>query len=321
MRLLSKLDDAYRLGVWDAWTQQPDELFHAEHVALPKQIGDAAEEFVIYKTKVSAPSTMQTYRSYVRLLVSVLGKKTYLERIVPGDIERFIKVRGGTGCEPSKGSQHQRMIVAQSFFGWALSQGYVKSKPTDAAQRPQKPQRLPKAITDEELDAILDAIPAGRAWTRPVFQFAALTGLRVSELCRLKWTDIDFGRRLIRIEQQKNGKAQTQPFPKSAVVLLEGIERLGPHVFIAPKAYAQRQVSSWIRDVELIFKEARIASGIKRHVTPHGLRHRYCTKLAEAGANAFTIKAAARHGDVRTSDRYVSIANEVLRDQIDAVFG
>src|SRR5690606_13282287 len=118
-----------------------------------------------------------------------------------------------------------RLIVSKSFFTWALKRGYVKSKPTDAVEWPQKPTRLPKAVTDAELQAILSQIPDTRSWTREVFEFAALTGLRISELCRLKWEDVDEERRLLRIERQKNGKAQTQPIPSRAVEVLERVER------------------------------------------------------------------------------------------------
>ncbi len=320
LRLLSRLDDAYRAGVWDAWSQQPDELFHADQIAAPKRLGEVAAEFVAHKKETAAPSTLNAYRSYTRLLVAVAGADAYLERISSTDVERFIHATGASGRSPSAGSKHQRMIVAQSFFSFAFARGYVKTKVTDAVTRPPKPERLPKAVTDAELDALLAAIPEGRAWTRPVFQFAALTGLRVSELCRLRWRDIDFEKRLLRIERQKNGKAQTQPFPESALYVLNAVAHHGPYVFTAPQAYAARRVSSWTKDLESVFAEARAAAGIKRPITPHGLRHRYCTKLAEAGASSFTIQAAARHGDVRTSERYVSIANDVLRAQLDAVF-
>ena len=69
------------------------------------------------------------------------------------------------------------------------------------------------------------------------------------------------------------------------------------------------------------FTRYRKRAGIARRLTLHGLRHGFCTTLAEAGANAFTIAAAARHADVKTSQRYVSISNRRLRAELDEVFG
>jgi integrase len=179
---------------------------------------------------------------------------------------------------------------------------------------------LPKAATDEEFFAILEHVPPGRAWTRPLFEFAALTGLRIGELGRLQWRHVDRERRLIRIERQKNGKAQTQPIPRSAVAVLEEVKPIDEYVFTAPEWRRRRQLKSWCMDVQRVFREAVEAAGIQRRLTPHSLRHRYCTKLAEAGASAFVIQAAARHADVSTSQRYVSIANRSLQAELDNVF-
>lgn len=321
-KMLGKLEDAYALGTWDPWTETPAEFFKAEIQAAPKRLGETVAEYMKEKERDAARSTLQAYRSYSALLVTVLGAETFLERVRTADVDRYVQAVGGSGKRPSLGSQRQRLTVAKSIFSWALGKGYVPSKPTDGAHCPKRPARLPKAVTDDELSAILAALTDGRAWMKPLFEFAALTGLRVSELARLEWSHVDFERRLLRIERQKNGKAQTQPMPRSAAAVLERVEHRGPYVFTAPQAYAEvRRVDSWTKDVEDVFREAKDAAGISRRITPHGLRHRYCTKLAEAGASAFTIAAAARHSDPKTSAIYVSISNQKLKADLDAVFG
>ena len=322
LRMLAKLEEAYALGTWDPWVQTVADLLQADRQAAPKRLDEAVAEFMKGQEEQAAPSTLNAYRSYTALFVSTVGAATFVERVTAADVERFVVAVGGSKRPPSQGSKRQRLTVAKSFFSWAKGRGYVKEKPTDRVPRPPRPARLPKAVMDDELEAILAALPDGRAWMRPLFLFASLTGLRVSELCRLQWEQVDVGRRVLRIERQKNGRAQTQPVPRSALDVLMGVERRGPHVFTAPNAYApRRRVDSWIRDVEAAFKEAKEAAGIERGITPHGLRHRYCTKLAEAGAGAFVIAAAARHSDPRTSAVYVSIANEALKAQLDDVFG
>ena len=320
-RLLATLEEAHRAGAFDPWTQTPADYFRAEQDKAPKRLGETVCRFMAEKEETLARSTLNAYRSYLRLLVSVLGSETFLDRIKATDVDRYVRAVGGSGRKPSQGSKNQRLIVAQSFFGWAVEQSACKSNPTEKAIRPGKPQRIPKAVTDDELAALLAAIPETRAWTRPLFRFAAFTGLRMGELARLRWTDVDANRRLLTLHRQKNGKAQTQPIPRAAAALLESVERVSEYVFTAPRAYADRRADSWMKDVEDVFREARDAAGIARKITPHGLRHRYCTKLAEAGANAFVIAAAARHADVTTSQRYVSISNQRLSRELDDVFG
>lgn len=321
-RMLGRLADAYREGNWDAWTQTPDEFFHATIQAAPRRVAETAAEFLAETEAKACRSTLNAYRSYTALFVSVLGPETFVERVRTSDVERYVNAVGGSGRAPSQGSKRQRLTVAKSFFTWSVAHGYVKTKPTDAATMPARPARLPKAVTDEELAAILGALTDGRAWMRSLFEFGALTGLRISELCRLEWGHVDTEQRLLRIETQKNKKAQTQPIPRSALAVLATIERRGQYVFTAPLAYAaERRVDSWTKDVEDVFREAVQAAKIERRITPHGLRHRYCTKLAEAGAGAFTIAAAARHSDPKTSQIYVSISNRKLSEELDAVFG
>lgn len=319
-RLLSRLEAAYREGTWDAWTESPEDLFHADHAAEAKTVGEAVPDFIQHKRETCAATTVKAYASYLRFFTEMVGSSTYIERVTADDVAGYVHGVGESGREPSANTQRQRLTVAQSFFSWAKANGYAKEKPTDAVDRPAKPEKLPKAVTDDELEALLDAIPEGIAWAKPLFRFAAVTGLRVSELGRLRWEDVDTEQRLLKIERQKNGKAQTQPIPHVAVEILETVERIGPYVFTSPNAYRKRRIDSWIRNVEVIFSQARDSAGISRHITPHGLRHRYCTKLAEAGANAFVIQAAARHADIHTSQRYVSIANETLRTELDGVF-
>lgn len=321
-RLLARLDDAYREGRWDAWTQRPEELLHEGRPAEPKRLGDAVAAFLEAKRPYIRESTLRSYRSHLRQLVSSVGADTYLPRIDSGGVERSVGEVGLNGEPASTGTKRQRLTVFKSFFGWSEAERLVAKSPAASVSRPKEDERLPRAVTDEELDAVLGAVPEGRAWARAAFEFAALTGLRISELARLRWRDVDAERRLIRIEQQKSGKAQTQPISRSAADLLRSVPRRGEYVFTSPNATSsERNVFSWCAQMQRTFRDARTAAKIGRPITPHGLRHRYCTKLAESGANAFVIQRAARHADIETSQRYVSISNQKLRAELDEVFG
>lgn len=320
-RMLAKLEEAYREGGWDAWTQSPDELFHADHVREPLRLRDAVAEFLSDRKDSLSPYTLRNYRSALGIMAGVIGGGAYLDRVQSSDIARYLGAVATPGTAPAKSTQGFRLIAARSFFGWAAERGYVKASPAADVSAPSTPERLPRAVTDGELRALLSHVPEGRAWCRTLFEFAALTGLRIGELGRLKWADIDLEKRVIRIERQKNGKAQTQPIPRAAAHLLKDVERVDRYVFTAPNGRTRRRLKSWCMDVQRVFREAKEAAGIGRRITPHGLRHRYCTKLAEAGASAFVIQAAARHADVGTSQRYVAIANEALRGELDRVFG
>jgi integrase/recombinase XerD len=311
---------AYREGKYNPWIQSPDEYFHADQVPDPKRVKEAVAIFLKSRASDLSPYTLRNYRSALGILTETVGRNTYLERVKGEDITRFMSeiVKGSNRPAPS--TQGFRLIAAKAFFGWCSERNLLIDNPAADVRPPKQKERLPKAATDAEFAAVLKHIPEGRSWTRSLFQFAASTGLRIGELGRLRWDHVDIERRLIVIERQKNGRAQTQPIPRTAVAILSDVERIDEYVFTAPNQRRRRQLKSWCMDVQRVFREAVESAGIERKLTPHSLRHRYCTKLAESGASAFVIQAAARHADVATSQRYVSIANQNLRAALDEVF-
>ncbi len=319
-RLIARLQDAHDLGEWDAWTGTPDDVLNADRVDDPKRLGEAAALYATHVRETFSPTTVRERLRMMDRFVEHVGPSVYVERLTPQNVESFAKAK-----HLAASTQGYRLISLKSFCTFCKGQGMLRDSPAHAVTPPRPAPRLPRAVTDDELAAVLAAIPEGRAWTRPAFQFASLSGLRVGELARLRWADVDAERRMIRIETQKNGKAQTQPIPCSALAVLNTLPRpadSGAYVFNAPLARAEaRNVDTFKNLLDEAFRLGRKAAGIERKITPHGLRHRYCTKLAEAGANAFTIAAAARHADVKTSARYVSISNQHLRSELDAVFG
>ena len=314
-RIVPKLEEGYATGAFDPWTQTPDEFLNPERPAEPKKLGEAVAEFIAARRRELKPSTISVYTRRLGYVVTALGADTYLQRITPADVRK--------GVEHAAPYTYKcRLIAAQSFFTWAAEREFIAENPARKVTAPPPPERLPKAVTDEEFDLVLSHVSEGRAWMIPAFRFAALTGLRVSELCRLEWDHVDFDNRLVKIEVQKNGLAQTQPIPRAAVAVIERLPRFSPYVFGSRREIAAvRKVDAWTEQLSEAFREARREAGIERKITPHGLRHRYCTKLAEAGASAFVIQRAARHADVNVSQRYVHIANGELRDELDAVFG
>lgn len=316
-RLLARLAEAYDLGLWDPWTGAPDDVLHPDRVEDPKRLGEAVAAYLVHARRALRPITYRTRRGVVDRFAAHVGPGIYLQRVTARDVASFV-----ASGDVAASTQGTRLVGVKALFTHCVREGWVGASPAHAVPRPTPPPRFPRAVTDEELEAVLAAIPEHRAWTRPAFLFAALTGLRVSELARLRWDDVDADGRLLRIERQKNGKAETQPISRSALAVLSGLPRRGPHVFGSPRERRPtRSVGSFANLLNTAFREAREAAGVARPITPHGLRHRYCTKLAEAGASAFTIAAAARHADVKTSQRYVDISNRRLRQALDEVFG
>lgn len=334
-RKLVALEEAWKSEEFDPWTDNPRTYKQKQErkVDLPKTLAGALELFLEQKQKAGrTDNTLRTYREVVSQLCSTIGGGTGLERITARQIEQTFRV-----SELSAATRHKRFGHFRTFFRWAQKEGLVRSNPIDDVEPPRKPQKLPKAVTEEELQAVCIALlmdyqekhekgqaqDGELAWRVPLMLFAFCTGMRASELARLQWGHLDFDKRLITIRKQKNHKEQTIPLNSQAVTVLEMVPKgeAEDYVFAPPgKANKERTVRPFVEKASKAFREARKAAGIKRRISFHGLRHGFCSKLAEAGKPLYVIKEAARHADVSTSLIYVHMANEHLKSELDDVF-
>jgi integrase len=207
-------------------------------------------------------------------------------------------------------------------------------------EKPRKPNKLPKAITVIGLESLCEALRADyrekhekrqvqkgeMLWRIPLFWFGLYTGMRRSELARMRWEHIDFERHLIYIFKQKNNKEQTIPLSKQARAVLSDspyVRRGEPRdfVFRSPGfTRKSRSARNFGERASAAFRKAREKAGLPDTISFHSLRHGTATALAEAGKSAAVIKEVMRHADISTSLRYVHLANEYLKREVEGVF-
>lgn len=332
-RLMETAEEAYRLGRWDAWIDTLDAL--NRRPAAPVSTGGAVEAFLTARARIVRPETLSTYRSVLNRFAAAAGPSIPLARLTAASVEGF--VCGGTvGARTER--KHLRIIRA--LFAWAVTEGHARENVAAAVRPTPEPARLPRAITEAELDAVCEALTADYArqrarrvptcregdlvWMVPAFRFALYSGLRASELSRLRWGHLDFERGLISIERQKSGKAGTVPLTSRAAAVLADVSRAGAEdfVFIQPLYRAtERNAKNTVGRLGKTFTKYRKAAGITRPLTFHSTRHGFATALATAGKSAWVIQAACRHSDVKVSQVYVTLANEHLRAELNDVFG
>ena len=332
-KLRRPLEAAYLLGEFDPWRDDPRSLGRAQDA--PQTVSEALAAFLDAKRKAGrAHNTIRAYSDAVGLWSKRIGEGTALKSIRSADVEAFVH---DTSVSPTTRGFRYRHVRA--FLRWLLKQKYLTRDPLSGVEAPKRTERAPKAVSEAELGSICEAVQkryqtllrsggcreGELVWRIPLFRFAYLTGLRSSELARLRWADVDLERGMLTVHKQKNRKAQTVPLVSPAVGLLNQLkaEQEPSHfVFAAPGAEGdQRSVRAFTVSAGRAFTAARDAAKIERPVTFHGLRHGFCTRLAEAGKSAVVIKEAARHADVSTSMLYVSLANETLRGELADVFG
>ena len=174
---------------------------------------------------------------------------------------------------------------------------------------PKKPLKLPVVLSQEEVTGFLESI--GSLKQRTILMTAYAAGLRVSEATRLKVTDIDSQRMVIRVAQ---GKGQKDRYVMLSPRLLEILrvywKAARPKQWLFPGEIPGRPISR--SAVELACHKAHARSGIKKPITPHSLRHAFATHLLESGTDVRTIQLLMGHRSLATTARYLKVATSTV---------
>jgi len=329
---LRRLEDAYASGEFDPWLDDPHTF--ERKGSEPEPSSEVLAQFLQRKEQQGrSENTINSYRWLVGKLIERAGDP-------PIDTLQTRHVRDYVWDDfVSAGTRQARYRHVRVFLRWAKKNSALQRSLLEGVEAPTKSEKLPRQVTVSDLQAIcstlredyerkLEGVGCSEGeliWHIPLFWFAMYTGMRVSELARLRWKDIDFEHELIYIRRQKNRKEQTIPLNSKARSILEKLEdeRTPAHyVFNSPDGPKEaRSIRTWCQNVSKTFSRFREKSGINRPITFHGLRHGFCTLLAEAGKNAATIQAAARHEDIATSMQYVHLTNGHLKSELEDVFG
>jgi len=175
----------------------------------------------------------------------------------------------------------------------------------DVIPAPKKPQKLPVVLSPEEVLQFLGCI--GITKHRAILTTCYAAGLRISEAVRLKPSDIDSQRMVIRVDQGKGQKDRYVMLSAKLLEILRSWWRLErPQQWLFPSDIPGRHISK--DAVEQACQKARRLSGIRKPVTPHGLRHGFAVHLLESGTDVRTIQLLLGHRSLATTARYLRIA-------------
>lgn len=219
-------------------------------------------------------------------------------------------------------STARKLSAVRKFYGFLNERGWCETDPTEGIPLPKLPSTLPKALSVEDMKALLMS-PLGTSPTevrlRLMLQLLYATGLRVSELCGLTLDAVAEGEGVVLRVTGKGGKTRLVPlgevaaetmyqFMKESRPRLKGAK--GPYLFAGPSGAALTRV----RVFQLI-QEAGNRVGV--HVAPHHLRHTFATHLLQNDADLRSVQLMLGHASLNTTQIYTKITNQRLRDTLD----
>lgn len=218
-------------------------------------------------------------------------------------------------------SQARYLSTLRRFYRWQLGRGRIFIDPTLKLANPARPSRLPKVMSEKQVDALLAApdldTPLGLR-DRAMLETLYASGLRVSELVNLKIHEVGFNEGVVRVIG-KGSKERLVPLGEQAIDwlsrylkeartdILKGQQ--SEAIFITSRGAAMTRQAFW----QLIKRYALQAGIDPAKLSPHVLRHAFATHLLNHGADLRVVQLLLGHADISTTQIYTHVARERLK--------
>lgn len=266
-----------------------------------------------------------TYDAYLTDLEKLLH---YLDtaNIDPLDVtlenlQHFMAGLHDIGIHPR--SQARILSGVKSFFKFLVIADYRKDDPAELLEGPKIGFHLPEVLTVEEIDKIIATVDMSKnegQRNRAILETLYSCGLRVSELCNLKLSDLYLDEGFIKVEG-KGSKQRLVPISQRAISEINGWleNRIDGKIKQGYEDYVF--LARWGKNISRIMvfhliKELAEKAGIKKTISPHTFRHSFATHLLEGGANLRAIQAMLGHESIATTEIYTHIDRSMLRAEI-----
>ena len=286
-----------------------------------------------------AASTVESYRRDLRRYASVLARrgKTRLGEVTPADVADFLaSLREGDAehAALAVSSAARAVIAVRGLHAFAVAQGLAGTDPAREVQPPAPPRRLPKAITIEDVERLLDAAGPGPddlsaeprlLRDRALLEFLYGTGARISEATGLDIDELQLGAapeypvvRLI----GKGGKHRLVPVGRYAVRALEaylvrarpGLAQASRRASASPAVFLNARGGRLTRQGAWGVLHAAAARAGQPEVPPHTLRHSFATHMLDGGADIRVVQELLGHASVTTTQVYTLITVDRIRE-------
>jgi integrase/recombinase XerD len=279
-----------------------------------------------------AANTLSSYRRDLRRYLDHLaaGGQRDLAEVAEQDVAGFLaRLREGDADHPplSASSAGRALVAVRGLHRFGLREGLTATDPAHEVKPPLPPRRLPKAISVDEIERLLDAAGSASAADatplalrdRALLELLYGTGARISEAVGLAVDDVDRGGGHIRLDG-KGGKQRMVPVGSYAQRAVEAYlvrsrpvlaanGRGTPALFLNARGSRLSRQSAWT-----VLRSAADRAGLTARVSPHTLRHSFATHLLDGGADVRVVQELLGHASVTTTQVYTLVTVDRLRE-------
>jgi integrase/recombinase XerC len=277
-----------------------------------------------------SPHTLRSYLSDLRqfhryLIDEGLCRNREGSSVVQAVDRRVVRAYLGSlakGCR--KSSVARKLAALKGFFRYLVEAKLLARSPLAVFSTPKQEKPLPVFLSVDDVFRLLGGVQGKGVLgirDRAILEVLYSSGIRVSELVGLDWSDIDFGLGILRVL----GKGAKERIVPIGEVALEALREYRAAELEIQKRRARSQAAVFLnhrgmrittRSVARIVEKHLRSAGIPIRMGPHGLRHSFATHLLNGGADLRAIQELLGHASLSTTQRYT----HVNLDQLTAVY-
>ena len=276
------------------------------------------DDFISYILieKGLSKNTALAYRTDLNTYLSFLEeKKINYETITHLEITDFLWHLKTSDFKPR--SIYRMIESIRQFYKFLIAENYIKTDPTIYLTAPKLELILPDILTNEEVSRLLNSVSGTDNLSirnRAMLELLYATGLRVSELISLKFSNVNIEECFVKIFGKGN-KERLVPFGQKAQLYLKRYLRVrnntkSEYLFLTRLNKPISRIEFWRQ-----LKQIAIKAGITKNITPHTLRHSFATHLLTGGADIRFVQEMLGHSSISTTQIYTHISQERLKEQ------
>ena len=267
------------------------------------------ESFLTELAVRRSPHTVRAYAADLNGLVAFLADRP---RLTSNRLREFLRASPTTPR-----TRARKLSTLRTFALYLLRMGELDANPTDGLQSPYRRRTLPKALSEKQTEALLDAEPASSTPLRDRALLEVLygAGLRAAEAVGLDLADVDFGESTLRV-RGKGSKERIVFFGRTCTAAIKDYlagERQSHASALFTNARGGRLST---RSAQTTVKRWARAAGLPAEVSPHTLRHSFATHLLDHEADLKTVQQLLGHESLATTQIYTHVSIERLRKTV-----
>ena len=292
----------------------------------PTALERECERYLRYVTleKGRSPHTVSAYRAdlarYQEFLIE--NGVTEADHVTPDVVRGYLQ-----GLDGAPSTVARKLSSIKNFHRYLVEEGVTPLDPSASLSAPARPSRLPKALSIEQVQSLLDAVIGDEPENlrdRALLEFLYATGARISEAVQLSVDDVLDDAQRVADAIRVNGKGGKQRFvpvgsyaraalesyvTRARPALLQGAKNPSSELFLGLRGGKLSRQSAW-----LILGAAARKAGLEGHVSPHTLRHSFATHVLSGGGDIRVVQELLGHSSVSTTQIYTKVTIDTLRD-------